>query len=248
MLPKSLSVTLPVEPGQTTRRDVILDRTKLGRVTVNWKGPESNVQITVSVVPLQSVPRGGDAPKMASADNGEKTRDDQLLFSQMTFVTLEKNGKLVLPDVPQGGRTVVMWPNDFSSARFRVIPEAAADAEVTFDPDEDGGVRFRLLDEAGKPRPNPTFELGAIIPGQEQRLRFWRSADLRLGLETDEELPSSPFAQKDGSVLIEYLQPARYELLLREGRRSKTLAVEVKPRATTEIDVRMDELKAEPDQ
>jgi hypothetical protein len=69
-----------------------------------------------------------------------------------------------------------------------------------------------------------------------------------MGRGPDEELPPSPFAREDGSFLIEHLQPGNYELLIREGQRSKMIAVEVKPRETTVVDVRVRELKAEPEE
>jgi hypothetical protein len=107
-------------------------------------------------------------------------------------------------------------------------------------------VRFRLLDNTEKVQPRPTFDLGFVVPGEKQRIKSWRSPDLLMSREPEDDLPPSPFAQDDGSFLIEHLQPGQYALQLRHGRRSKTLAVEVKARETTTVDVRVEDLNPDP--
>jgi hypothetical protein len=245
-LPDTLSVTVPVIPGKTIPRDIVLDRKKLGRLTVRWKGPPTEFQIQVSVVPFQFAKAVPGAPKPDPLAPGQEVLDEQLIYSRSLWLKSEKDGTVEIPDLPRGRRTVSLRALRFSSYRFHAIPADQTDAEVTFDSDEDGALRFRLLNATGIVQPKAMFELQMMVPGEKQTLGFWSSPELRLDRESDDALRPSPFAQQDGSFLIEHLQPGQYELKVHEGRRSKTVTVEVKRRETTAVDVRIEELKADP--
>jgi hypothetical protein len=183
------------------KRDIVVPRSKWGSLTLNWQGDTERKLLTVFVTPFQGGPAGKIADALAPATTGEQL-DTYLRYVRSFPILLEKDKKIVIPNLPPGRCVVVVQQVLGGSPQIQttVLPDSA---ELTFDPLERGAADVRV--DGRK-----SVQLGSL-PANSSRdffrdmatgFRFLR--DVQIGAVDQSAQPASIEPRAEKTTKLEY--------------------------------------------
>jgi len=205
----TLLVPVDVRPGRTVARDVILRRTGLGTIRVDWRGKlGEDLGIIVAVDD-----KGQRFVRLGSRRQGDK-------------------GTFILPDVPRGDTVVVVHADGYRG--YREVKAEEGEPVLTFDPAESGTIVGRAVRPDGKAAPGVSVELRPAPlawygPVQELQSAYWP-----ISSGTVEQVFTTA---EDGSFRIPGVGPGRYLIQTRQHGPSNARIVKVATGKTTTLEL-----------